>query len=130
MGYQPPIPAPTGEMPPAGNSADMAGIKEIALAQKWLLWSILSGLLIFLLPFLALFTFAFQIWAVCNVGQKLRLTNLWLWVIGTLIPLFGYLVLLRMNSKVNQILQSSGVRIGLMGANMKQFEPGQGVEQR
>lgn len=79
----------------------------------------MATLSIFVIPYLALPAWAFQIWAVYNMGKTLKLPNTWLWVIGTMIPLVGLIVLLIMNSKATSTLQSAGVRVGLMGANMK-----------
>lgn len=108
---------------PLSRSRPDSDLRKIAAAQKLLLWSLLAILPIFFVPYLALLAWVFQIWAVCNMGAALKLPNLWLWVIGTMIPLLGIFVLLRMNAKVNTTLQSAGIRVGLMGANMKDLNP-------
>jgi hypothetical protein len=117
MNQQPPIPPPSGEIFRPSNSAGIE-LREIASAQKLLLWAIVATLPVFLIPYLILPAWAFQIWAVYNMSKTLKLPNIWLWVIGTMIPLIGLFVLLRMNAKATSTLQIAGVRVGLMGATM------------
>jgi hypothetical protein len=83
-----------------------------------LLWSILATIPGLFIPFVILGAWIFQIWSTYRMGKALNLPNTWLWVVGTMIPLVGLIVLLIMNGKATEKLRKAGIPVGLMGAKM------------
>lgn len=122
MEQPPPIVPPVGGTFSSGITGEMTELKEIAQAQRLLLWSILAGFVSFALRFLLILTIPFQVWAAYNLSKKLKLRLAWLWTILTIIPLVGLIVLLVINSKATSALRLAGVRVGLLGANLNDLE--------
>jgi hypothetical protein len=122
MEQPPPIVPPIGGTFSSGITGEMTELKEIAQAQRLLLWSILAGIAAFGFKLLLVLTIPFQVWAAYNLSKKLNLRLAWLWTILTIIPLIGLIVLLVINSKATSALRAAGVRVGLLGANLNDLE--------
>jgi hypothetical protein len=122
MEQPPPIVPPVGGTFSSGITGEMTELKEIAQAQRLLLWSILAGIAAFGFKLLLVLTIPFQVWAAYNLSKKLNLRLAWLWTILTIIPLIGLIVLLVINSKATSALRAAGVRVGLLGANLNDLE--------
>jgi hypothetical protein len=122
MEQPPPIVPPVGGTFSSGITGEMTELKEIAQAQRLLLWSILAGIAAFGFKLLLVLTIPFQVWAAYNLGKKLNLRLAWLWTILTIIPLVGLIILLVINSKATSALRTAGVRVGLLGANLNDLE--------
>ena len=100
-----------------------AELRKVAEALRLLIWSIVATLIAFV-PHIGaayLLVYLFQLWATYSLGTALKFKNVWLWVLGTMVPCVGLFILLRMNSKATKMLQSAGVPVGLMGAKMDQL---------
>lgn len=122
MEQPPPIVPPVGGTFSSGITGEMTELKEIAQAQRLLLWSILAGIAAFGFKLLLVLTIPFQVWAAYNLSKKLNLRLAWLWTILTIIPLVGLIILLVINSKATSALRAAGVRVGLLGANLNDLE--------
>ena len=122
MEQPPPIVPPVGGTFSSGITGEMTELKEIAQAQRLLLWSILAGIAAFGFKLLLVLTIPFQVWAAYNLSKKLNLRLAWLWTILTIIPLVGLIILLVINSKATSALRAAGVRVGLLGANLNDLD--------
>ncbi len=121
-------PVPLGYAPPPRND-----LRQIAMRQKAVMWCILGYLAAVVLqavlsPEIAVlgallgltasvtgagFVFMLAI-AIYRTGAGIALGIL------TLIPLVGLIVLLIVNGKATRIRRENGIKVGLMGANMRQ----------
>jgi hypothetical protein len=115
-------------------SGRVEDLKSVAVAQKIIIVCILLNILAysarFFLPpewLLAvlgglLIVFVVQAAAVLMLAMKVYGTGRGiLYGIGVLLPCFGLLILLTINSKANKILTQNGHRVGLFGADLSKF---------
>ena len=73
----------------------------------------IAEILINIFSIVCLFRLALSLrWGGCSVA---------LLAIGVFVPLLGLILLFIVNGKASTILQQSGYRVGLLGANMRQF---------
>jgi uncharacterized membrane protein len=111
-------------------------LREIATRQRAIMYCILGYIVFAILQFAvpapfgliftllavgssitgAVFVFMLAI-AIYNTGVGVVLGIL------TLIPLIGLITLLIVNGKATKLLREHGIKVGLMGANLKQFPP-------
>jgi hypothetical protein len=61
---------------------------------------------------------------IAKLASALRSRFVWLWVIGALIPCVSLIVLVAINSNATSALQLSGVRVGLLGARLRDLDNG------
>jgi sugar phosphate permease len=107
------------------QSYTSAELREIAKAQKLLIWSVAAGILSFFVIatrmgiLISLAISIFQIFALYKLGTALKLSVVWLvlFAVGMFIPLLNLLLLLSTNEKANKALKVAGVKVGFMGAN-------------
>jgi len=122
----PPLPPPiqppvSGTSRATSNTSGSGNLREIALRQRWLLLSILG------------YFPAFYVWQLLFVVIPLEvacfslLANSLKWPTGKtlvyavlmLIPYLGILFLLLLNQSATKRLQAAGVRVGFMGASIR-----------
>ncbi len=117
-------------------------LRQVALYQKAILFCILAYILAiptqFLLPpglrpFLLIFVLAVAIAGMVFVFLlALKLYNVGIGVllgILSLIPLVGLIILLVINGKATSLLQLAGYKVGLLGANLSQFDKAEEEEE-
>jgi len=56
------------------------------------------------------------IYFIYSLGQALKTKNLWLYIVGSFLPLIGLIVLLALIVRATKTLRSYNIRVGLMGA--------------
>lgn len=138
----PPLPPQIQSAPPMLDYATPVGrtdLRTVALRQKAIMYCILGYLACAILQMVAPFplnlmfslavlaaavtgaVFVFMLcFAIYSTGTAVVLGIL------TLVPLVGLIVLLIVNGKATGILRQRGLRVGLMGADMRQIPaPGQ-----
>jgi hypothetical protein len=66
----------------------------------------------------------FQVVYIGKLASALRQRFVWLWVVGALIPCVSLIVLVAINSNATSALQRSGLRVGLLGARLRDLGEG------
>ncbi len=95
---------------------------RIAKAQKGILWCILASLIcIFFLRFGLLILLPIQIYYVYKLASSLRAGLPALWVLGMLVPLLSLILLMVLSSRATGAIRTSGFRVGLMGAKIREI---------
>lgn len=100
-------------------------IVEVAKYQRNILWMFLIALLAMFIPFATIVTGIIQIYFIYKLATALRSSAAWIYIILTFIPLVGLIALLVINNKATKKLQQNGIRVGLMGARMADFDKAQ-----
>ena len=95
---------------------------EVAKRQKNILWMILISLVAMFIPFATFFTGIIQVYFIYKLASAVRSSAAWLYILLAFIPLIGLFALLHINGKATKTLQANGVKVGLMGARMADFE--------
>jgi hypothetical protein len=90
---------------------------EVANYQKNILWLILISMAASLIPYATILTGIIQLYFIFSLAVAARSSAAWLYLVMGFIPLFNLLSLLHINGKATRILQSNGIRVGLMGVN-------------
>jgi len=99
-----------------------ADLVEVAKWQKNIMWMILISLVAMFIPFATIVTGIIQIYFIYKLAAAVRSSAAWLYIILGFIPLIGLLALLHINGMATKTLQANGVKVGLMGARMADFE--------
>jgi hypothetical protein len=119
--------------PPSGRGRDE--LKSIAVYQKSICVCILVNLMALvaaltlrpiIAPFAGLFLLVPVVFVVFVILLAIKLYGTGVGVvlgILTLLPLIGLLILLIINGKATRTLKENGLKVGLLGADMKQFAP-------
>lgn len=129
-----PLRAYAGSRSPSPRQESWPDLKLIARKQKLLIWSVLAGLLIEL-PLLGLFAYepiigfpigvlylAFRLTVAMQLGLAAfqeKIFGVFLAIL-TLFPCLGLLVLLAINGKATHVLTLHGVKVGFMGADLRE----------
>ncbi|MGL5095286.1 MAG: hypothetical protein ACRDD1_06840 [Planctomycetia bacterium] len=112
-----PFAAPTTDGNFATNGAwTNAEIVEVAKRQKQILWMILLSIVAIFIPFATIVTGIIQVFFIYKLAIAVRSKAAWVYIVLAFIPLVGLLALLSINGKATKILQSNGLKVGLMGA--------------
>ena len=114
-----PTPILTGEQLTAGELLlrPPTDLRAIAAGQRMVIYALLGGMALSFVPYGAgLVGLVWQVVSVVNLARPLKLKNVWLWGIGTAVPLLGIIVLLIINARATAALRAAGVRVGLLGA--------------
>lgn len=99
-----------------------ANLVDVAKWQKNILWMILISFVAMFIPFASIVTGIIQIYFIYKLAAAIRSSAAWLYIILAFIPLISLLALLHINQKATKKLQANGVKVGLMGARMADFE--------
>lgn len=99
-----------------------ADLMEVAKWQKNIMWMILISLVAMFIPFATIVTGIIQIYFIYKLAAAVRSSAAWLYIILAFIPLIGLLALVHINGKATKTLQANGVKVGLIGARMADFE--------
>ena len=105
-------------------------LMEVARRQKYI---ILMVIILFLLnvlvssihlriPFAGIVLLIVQGYYVYSLAKSLKYSRIGMWLILGLFPLIGLFVLLRINANATKILQTNGIKVGLMGAKSSDLE--------
>jgi hypothetical protein len=98
-----------------------ADLMEVANRQKSIMWMILISLVAAFIPFATIVTAIIQIFFIYKLATAVRSSAAWVYIILSFVPLIGLLALLHINGKAMTILRTNGVKVGLMGARMDDF---------
>ena len=94
---------------------------EVAKRQKSTLWMLVISLVASFIPFATIVTGCIQVYFIYKLAVALRSSTAWVYTILVFIPLVGLIALLVINGKATKKLQEHGIRVGLMGARMADF---------
>jgi len=97
-------------------------LMEVARCQKHILWLILISLVAMFIPFATIVTGIIQIYFIYKLAAAVRSSAAWVYIILAFIPLVGLIALLVINSKATGKLRENGIKVGLMGARMTDFD--------
>jgi hypothetical protein len=92
----------------------------IAKYQKTIIWLVLLSIAANFMPYatlVMLVTGIIRIYFVFHLAVATRLSAAWLYMVMMFIPWLNLLALLHINAEATKILQSNGIKVGLMGAN-------------
>lgn len=95
---------------------------DIALWQKRIIWLILLSLVASVIPFATLASGVIQVYFTYKLANALRSPIAWLYILLGFIPLLNLFALLHLNGQATRALQDSGVRVGLIGADLGDIE--------
>ncbi len=99
---------------------------ELAKHQKNIMWMILIALASMLaamfIPYITIVTGLIQLYFIYKLAVAVRSSVAWVYIILAFIPLVGLLGLLHINGKATKTLQANGIKVGLMGARMEDFD--------
>lgn len=95
---------------------------EVAKRQKNIMWMILISLAAIFIPYATLATGLVQVYFIFKLAAALRTSAAWVYIVLAFIPLVGLLALLHINGKATKVLQTNGIKVGLMGARMADFD--------
>lgn len=126
----PPVAGHAGHAGPAGPGAARAGtdawsrdeLIAVARYQKNIQWLVLVGLLLLFVPFGNFLLGLVGLFFIYQLARALRSRVAILYVVAAFIPLLGLLSLLRLVTRATRVLRASGIRVGVMGARMEDFE--------
>src|SRR4030067_1926638 len=97
-------------------------LMEVAKRQKSIIWMILISFAAMFIPYATVVTGIIQAYFIYKLAAALRSSAAWVYIILVFIPLVGLIALLVINSKATKKLQENGVKGGLMGARMADFD--------
>jgi len=97
-------------------------LMQIARHQKNLIWMIPISFATILIPLASLVVGIIQLYFIYRLSIAVRSKVEVLYIILAFLPLLGLLGLLHLNGKANRRLQTNGIKVGLLGARMSDFE--------
>lgn len=102
-----------------------ARIRNVGIAQKRLLWAVLVSFTPLIFPPLFLLTIPFQMYSIYALAKALKMSTVTslLLLLLMFIPLVSLIVMLVLSGKATTVLQEAGIRVGLMGARMRDLPP-------
>jgi len=86
------------------------------------MWMVLTSLLAMFFPFGTILTGIIQIYFIYKLAIAVRSSRAWLYIILAFIPLIGLIGLLHINGEATRTLQTNGIKVGIMGARMTDFD--------
>ena len=99
---------------------------EVAKRQKQNLWMILitfvAMFVAMIIPYATIVTGIIQMYFIYKLATAVRSSAAWVYIVLAFIPFVGLLGLLHINGKATKMLQASGIKVGLMGVNMADFD--------
>ena len=102
-----------------------SNIRAVGLAQRLLLWAVLTSIIGWLLLPLLIFAIPFQLYAVFKLAKALTFStsSAVMYFIAMFLPIVGFICLLMLNNKATVVLQTHGFRVGLMGVKISDLPP-------
>ena len=97
-------------------------LMEVAKYQKNIQWLVLANLVAMFIPGATIVTGIIGIYFIYKLADALRSSAAWVYIIFSFIPLVGLIALLQINGKATETLQDNGIKVGLMGARMADFD--------
>jgi len=95
---------------------------EVAKRQKSIIGLMLISFLTMCIPFATIVTGIIQIYFIYKLAVALRMSAAWVYIILAFIPLVGLIALLVINGKATKRLKKNGIKVGLLGARMADFD--------
>ncbi len=95
---------------------------EVAKRQKSIMWMILISLVAMFIPFATIVTGIIQIYFIYKLAAAVRSSAAWVYIILAFIPLIGLIALVHINGRATKTLQANGIKVGVMGARMADFD--------
>ncbi len=100
----------------------MDELVSIAKNQKAVFWCIVADLTCLVFPPLVLIVEPFQMYFAYRLGSALRKPALLFWVAAMLIPVVSVILLVILWQSAKGMLESNGVRVGLLGADIGEIQ--------
>ena len=102
-----------------------SNVRAVGLAQRLLLWAILTSIVGWLLLPLVILAIPFQLYAVFKLAKALTLStsSAVMYFVAMFIPIVSLICLVVLNNKATVLLQEHGIRVGLMGAKRSDLPP-------
>ena len=97
-------------------------LMDVAKYQKNIQWLVLANLVAMFIPFATIATGIIGIYFIYKLAAALRASCAWVYIILSFIPLVGLLVLVHFVAKATKVLKANGIRVGIMGARMEDFD--------
>lgn len=97
-------------------------LMEVAKWQKNIMWMIPLSLAAMLIKYATIVTGIIQIYFIYKLAVAVRSSAAWAYIILAFCPFVGLLALLHINGKATKILKANGIKVGLMGARMADFD--------
>ena len=95
---------------------------EVASRQKNIIWMIPISIVGIFVPFASIVTGIIMVYFIYMLAVAVRSSYAWVYAILAFIPLLSLIGLLHINSKATKVLQANGLRVGLMGTRMEDFD--------
>jgi hypothetical protein len=97
---------------------------DVAKRQKNIQWLVVAHVVVvaMFISFGTIATGIIGIYFIYKLAAALRSSCAWLYIILAFFPLIGLLALLYINGKATKVLKGHGVRVGVMGATMTDFD--------
>jgi hypothetical protein len=95
---------------------------EVAKCQKHIIWLILISIPAMFFPGATIVTGIIGAYFIYKLAVAVRSSSAWVYIILSLFPIIGLLGLLHISRKATKTLQEHGIRVGLMGARMADFQ--------
>ncbi|MFH0907610.1 MAG: DUF4339 domain-containing protein [bacterium] len=106
----------------AGDPWSTPELVAVAQYQKYIQWLVLANVVAMFIPFGTFATAVIGIYFIFKLAAALRSTAAWLYVVAAFVPLVGLLTLLHLVVSATKILRAHGIRVGIMGAKMADFD--------
>ena len=101
-------------------------LMEVAQRQKSIIWMILISIASIVaaksVPVAPLVAGIIQIYFIYKLAVAVRSSIPWAYIILSLFPLLGLIGLLVVNTTATSLLKAYGIKVGLMGARMADFD--------
>ena len=95
----------------------------VAKCQKHIMWMILLSLVaVIFIPPATIVTGFIQSYFIYKLATAVRSSAAWVYIILAFIPLVNLIALLILNGKATKTLKANGIKVGLMGARMADFD--------
>lgn len=97
-------------------------ILDVAKRQSQIIYMIVINLVAAFIPFATIVAGLVQMFFIFKLAQAVRSSVAWLYIVLAFIPLLGLVGLLILNQSATRILQTQGIKVGLMGARSSDLE--------
>lgn len=115
---------PTPAHSPGGNEEiwSKPDLLVIAKHQKYFQWLVPASMAALFIPFAPIVTGIAGIILVYRLSAALGSSVPLLYALGAFLPLVGIIIMLHLMGKSTKLLRAHGIRVGLMGARMSDFD--------
>lgn len=99
-----------------------AELLDVAKYQSYIQWLVLASLVAMFIPYATILTGIIGLFFIYKLASALRSKVAWLYIIASFMPLIGLLALLDLVQRASKVLKANGIKIGIMGAKMNDFD--------